>query len=159
MIIGLGILCIVYGDVCLRYRVREKLLSTVGCRILVRVAASMKECLNKLVENVEFVNAGSVWLRSRVSPEVFHVWDLTAVNTVQHLVTQVHSDNVFVLDDKRMSITTDIGEKLDTSGVWCKTIFNGNLKSGKEAKLVRWAISELIYDNFVCFKLSWLGIR
>jgi len=45
--IGLGILCIVYGELCLRYRVRENLCSAVVCIFLVRVGVSAEECIRQ----------------------------------------------------------------------------------------------------------------
>jgi len=48
--IGFGILCIVYGDVCLRYRLREKLCSAVVCIFLVRVGVSAEECIRQHCE-------------------------------------------------------------------------------------------------------------
>jgi hypothetical protein len=50
---------VVYSDVCLRYRAREKLLFNFGGRIWVRVKVSVNGCTDKLVLNVESVIVGT----------------------------------------------------------------------------------------------------
>jgi len=50
MVIGLGILCIVYGELCLMYRVRERLCLAVVCIFWVRVGVSVEECVRQRSE-------------------------------------------------------------------------------------------------------------
>jgi len=50
MVIGLGILCIVYCELCLRYMVTEKLCSAIVFIFWVRVGVSVEECVRQRSE-------------------------------------------------------------------------------------------------------------
>jgi hypothetical protein len=56
---GLGITCVVYSDMCLRYSVRENYCSTVGNRIRVSVLVSVNGFIAQLADSVEIVIVGT----------------------------------------------------------------------------------------------------
>ena len=68
MFMCLGILGIVYGDVCLRYRMREKLPFNCWRNICVRVKESVNGCTAKLALNLESVIVGRVQLKCDDTP-------------------------------------------------------------------------------------------
>ena len=76
---GLGTLCIVYGDVS---KVQGK--GKVTVQLSEEEFVLVNENTAKLALNLESVIVGTSRLRSRVSPKTSDVWDFPTVSRVQH---------------------------------------------------------------------------
>ena len=83
MVMGRKILLKCYGDVCLKYRLKENWLLSCRSRFCFQKGVAANEFTTQLADSTKFVKVGTVWLSSFRSPKEHNVWDFPTVSTMQ----------------------------------------------------------------------------